>query len=114
MAVISTTQYPNMMAISEYNDADVRGDSENPHVKGVYGTGGGVQIMYSTVVAQDANGWHNPVYVRDAAIVGWNARSRVKRQDYLLQNRVVLFNNCAFSILHDLRAVVMRTTASGL
>jgi hypothetical protein len=114
MAVISTTQYPNMMNIPEYTNADVRGDSENPHVKGIYGKGGGVQIRYSTVVAQDANGWHNIIYVRKAFIVGWNARSRIKRQDLLLQNRIICYHNMGVSVLHDLRAIDLRTTASGL
>ncbi len=114
MAIISHTQYPNIMQIPEYTDAQVRGDSENPHVKGIYGRGGGIQIMYSTVVAQDANGWHNPLYVREAFVVGWNTRSRIKRQDIELQNRIIVYNNCGFSVQHDLRAIDLRTTASGL
>jgi len=114
MAIFSHTQYPNIMNIPEYTDADVRGDSENPHVKGIYSRGGGVKLMLSTVVAQDANGWHNILYVRKAFVVGWNARSRIKRQDYLLNNRIVVYNNFGVSVQHDLRAIDMRTTASGL
>lgn len=114
MAIFSHTQYPNIMSIPEYTDADVRGDSENPHVKGIYARGGGVKLMFSTVVAQDANGWHNILYVRKAIVVGWNVRSRVKRQDYLLNNRIVVYNNFAVAIQHDLRLIDMRTTASGL
>ncbi len=114
LGIFSHTQYPNIMNVPEYTNADVRGDSENPHVKGVYARGGGVKIMYSTVVAQDANGWHNVLYVRKAFVVGWNTRSRIKRQDLLLQNRIIVFNNFAVSVQHDLRAIALRTTASGL
>jgi|SRR6185369_5830284 len=114
MAIFSHTQYPNLMNIPEFTDADVRGDSENPHVKGIYTRGGGVKVMLSTVVAQDANGWHNILYVRKAFVVGWNARSRIKRQDIELQNRIIVYNNFGVSVQHDLRAIDLRTTASGL
>ena len=113
-AIFHNTQYPNLMNIPEFTAANVRGDSENPHVKGIWGKGNGVQLMLSTVVAQDANGWHNIMYVSSAFVVGWNVRSRTKRQDYLLNNRIIVFNNFATAVKHDLRAIDMRTTVSGL
>jgi hypothetical protein len=114
LAVITSTQYPAVMNIPEFTEADVRGDSENPHVKGIVGKGNGVNLMISTVVLQDGNGWHNVVYVPMAFIAAWNARSRIKRQDFLLQNRIVAYNNSAFQVRHDLRAIALRTTASQL
>lgn len=113
-AMFHNTQYPALMNIPEFTEADVRGDSENPHVKGIWGKGNGVKLMLSTVVLQDASGWHNVVYVAMAFIQGWNVRSRVKRQDLLLQNRIVAYNNSAFSVRHDLRGIALRTTASQL
>lgn len=113
-AVFSHTQYPNIMNIPEFTEAQVRGDSENPQVKGIWGKGNGVQLMLSTVVAQDANGWHNFMFTSDAFVVGWNARSRIKRQDYNLQNKVIAFNNMGSAVQHDLRAIAMRTTANAL
>lgn len=111
-AIFSHTQYPNLMSIPEFTEADVRGDGENPHVKGIYTRGGGVKLMLSTVVAQDGNGWHNFLGVRKCIVVGWNVRTRLKRQDLLLQNRIVLFNNFGSAIQHDLRGIDLRTTAS--
>ncbi len=113
-AIFHNTQYPALMNIPEFTEADVRGDDENPHVKGIWGKGNGIKLMLSTVIASDANGWHNAIYVPMAFIAGWNARSRVKRQDYLLSNRIVAYNNSAFSVRHDLRAIALRTTASQL
>lgn len=113
-AIFHNTQYPNLMNIPEFTEAQVRGDSENPHVKGIWGKGNGVQLMLSTVVAQDANGWHNVLYVGSAFVVGWNLRTRTKRQDYLLNNRIIVYNNFATAVKHDLRAIAMRTTASAL
>jgi hypothetical protein len=112
--VATNTQYPALMGITEFTHADVRGDSENPSVKGIWGKGGGVNLKLSTVVTLDANGWHNVLYVKMAFVAGWNLRSRIKRQDLQLQNRVIAYNNSAFSVRHDLRAIALRTTASQL
>jgi hypothetical protein len=112
--VASHTQYPNLMNIREFNDAEVRGDGDSPHVKGIWATGGGVKLMYTTVVTQDGNGWHNVLYVSSAFVVGWNKRTQVKRQDLLLNNRILVYSNMATAVKHDSRFIDLRTTASGL
>lgn len=113
-AIFSPTQYPNVMAIPEFNDADVRGDSENPRVKGIFTKGGGVMVRFSTVVTQDANGWHNPLYVEDTFMVGWDARISGEEQREELQIRLILFSSMGVSVLHDLRGIDMRLTSSAL
>ena len=113
-AIFSHTQLPGLMAIEEVTHANIRGDSENPHVVGIWTKGEGVNLMLSTVIAQDGNGWHNVMYVGSAFVIAWNVRTRIKRQDLALQNRVIIFNNFASAVKHDLRAIDMRTTASGL
>lgn len=113
-AIFSPTQYPNVMAIDEFTHADIRGDGENPQVKGIFTKGGGVNVRFSTVVAQDANGWHNPLYVEDAFIVGWNQRIQALEEVTELKYRVTCFANMGVSVLHDLRAIDLRSTASAL
>ena len=113
-AVFSPTQYPNIMAIDEFTHADVRGDSENPTVKGIFTKGGGVNVRFSTVVTQDANGWHNPLYVESAFIIGWNTRPQAFSEQTELLFRINTFANMGVSILHDLRAIDLRLTASAL
>jgi hypothetical protein len=110
--IFSHTQYPALAAIPEFNQAEIRGDDENPFVKGVWVKGGGAFLVFSTVVAQDANGWHNALFVPSAFVVSWNVKSRIKRQDEGLMNRVVVFNNLGTAIKHNLRAVPLRTTDS--
>jgi hypothetical protein len=112
--IFSHTQYPNLANIPEFNSALVRGDSENPYVKGVWTKGGGIMLLMSTVVQEDANGWHNCLYIPSAFVVAWNVRSRIKRQDFELTNKVIVFNNLGTAVKHNLRAVDMRTTTSGL
>lgn len=113
-AIFSHTQYPELGTIPEFNSAEVRGDGENPYVKGIWMRGGGVSLSMSTVVTNDANGWHNVLFIPSAFVVAWNVRSKIKVQEYELQNRVILYNNFGSAIKHDLRAVGMRTTASAL
>jgi len=113
-AVFTPTQYPNIMAIDEFTHADVRGDSENPLVKGIFTKGGGVNARFSTVVTQDANGWHNPLYVESTFIVGWNERTKAFQEQTELLHRIVVFANMGTSVLHDLRGIDLRSTASGL
>lgn len=106
----STTQMNPLMGIPEINSAEMRGDSENPYVKGWWSKGFGIMNNYSTVVPQDANGYHNAIFLAEALTVRWNTRSRIKRQDYELQNRWIAYANVGSAVLHDLRMVVIRTT----
>ena len=114
-AVFSFTQLPNLAAIPEYNNAEIRGDSENPFVKGIWMRGGGIVLTLSSVVYQDANGWHNPVFIREAFQIGWNSdKAEVEQQKFELQNKVIGFNNFGSGIIHNLRAIDFRSTASAL
>jgi hypothetical protein len=114
-SVYTYTQLPNLGNIPEYNNAEIRGDSENPYVKGVWLRGGGVVLALSTAVYQDANGWHNPYFIREAFQIGWNTeKARVEEQRYNLATKVISFNNFGSGIVHNGRALDFRTTASAL
>jgi len=110
----SHTQYPNLVNIPEVNTAEARGDSENPYIKGIWVRGFGFMLMISTVVAVDGNGWHNALFLKEGLVTGWNVRTRIKRQDDELQNRLIIYNNMGSSVQHDLRIMALRTTASAL
>jgi hypothetical protein len=112
--IFSHTQYPNLGTIPEFNAADVRGDNESPYVKGIWMKGGGVKLLLTTVVQQDANGWHNCLYIPSAFVVAWNVRSRLKKHDVELQYRLIGYNNVGGAVKNDLRALDLRTTGSAL
>lgn len=113
-AIFSHTQYPNLGNIPEFNNAEVRGGSETPYVTGIWMKGGGVMLHMSTVVDDDANGWHNVMFLPSAFVVAWNKKTLVRTQIDELEHRVILYNNFGSAIKHDLRAIDLRTTASGL
>lgn len=107
-----TNQYPNLGNIPEVNNALMRGDSETPYVRGIWTKGFGIALWMSTVIYNDANGWHNVVYVPSAFRIAWNTRTLIKHQDFELQMRVILYNNVAGGVLNDLRAISVDTTES--
>lgn len=113
-AIFSHTQGPALCTMTEYLNAMVRGDSENPYVTGIFFKAQGVLLNLSTVVYQDGNGWHNILFTDDAFRVGWNVRTRIKRQDFELTNKVIIYNNFGSNLVHDTRVMVLRTTASQL
>jgi len=112
--IFSHTQLPNLQGIEEYNRADVRGDSENPYVKGVWTKGQGMMLLTTTVVAQDANGWHNALYVSSGFIMDWNERSTIVEDSAELQERLIAYNNVGSNVLNNPRIYYIRTTASAL
>lgn len=112
--IFSHTQYPNLGIIPEFNQAEVRGDSENPYVKGIWTKGGGIMLLMSTVVANDASGWHNCLYIPSAFVIAWNQRSEIIRDSAELQERVIAFNNVGSAVKHNLRAIDVRTTNNAL
>ena len=112
-AIFSPTQYPNLMKIDVFTHADIRGGGD-AHEKGIFTKGGGVNVRFSTVVTQDANGWHQPLYVAEAFIHGWNQRIKGYFEQENLEFRVNVYANDATSVLHDARAIDIRSTASAL
>lgn len=107
--ILDVSQYPALMSIPEFTNAEIRGDDENPNVKGIWSKGGGVMLLLTTVAAEDGNGSHGCLWVPSAFKIGWNVRTRTKRQDLELQNRLILYNNFGSTVKHDLRAVGLRT-----
>jgi hypothetical protein len=107
--ILDSSQYPATMSIEEYANAEARGDDENPYVKGVWSKGGGHNLLFSTVLPTDGNGTHGCLWVREAFGVGWNVRSMIERQKEELQQRLILFNHLGTTIIHNLRAVSVRT-----
>lgn len=110
----STTQKPSMMAIPEINSAEMRGDNENPYVRGTISKGYGLVLLWTTVAALDANGYHNAVMAPSAITIDWNTRSRIKNSEVELQTRKIGFNNVGSALKNDLRLIPIRSTASGL
>lgn len=112
--LFSHTQFPNLGNIPEFNQADIRGDSENPSVKGIWTKGGGIMLLMSTIITADGNGWHNGLYIPSAFVIAWNLRSQIVRDRDALRQFVIAQNNVGSAVKHDLRAIDIRTTNNPL
>lgn len=110
--ILDVSQYGPLMSIPEFTNADVRGDAENPQVRGMWSKGGGIMMMLTTVTAQDGNGAHGCIWVPAAFVIGWNQRTVPYREQVELQHRIILSNHFGSTVKHDLRAVDLRTNAT--
>lgn len=108
--LFSSTQRVALQNIPEVNSAEARGDSENPYVKGVWVRGFGIMANLSTVVAQDANGYHNAVCLAEAFTWRWNERTNISRQEYEYRKGAYAFANAGGALVYDNRVVAIRTT----
>lgn len=106
----SNTQMAPLMSIPEVNSAEMRGDSENPYVTGLWVKGFGMVLNISTVVALNANGYHNAVFLAQALTVRWNERPSAEQQTYEYRKGYYGYCNVGSAVVHDLRMVVVRTT----
>jgi hypothetical protein len=112
--IFTHKQYPNLVAIPEVNSAEMRGDSENPFVKGVWVKGFGFVLHLTTVIENDANGDHNCLYIPSAFVVAWNQKSFARQEINALEHHLIIYNNVGTAIKHDERLIDFRTTASAL
>lgn len=108
----STTQEPALQNMPEVNSAEMRGDEENPYIRGIWTKGFGFVLNSSTVIPLDANGWHNALMVPSGMVTSWNVRSRLVRPSLELSKQVIAENNMGSNIKHDARIFVLRTTTS--
>lgn len=111
--LFSHTQLPALGEIPEYNQAEMRGDSENPYVKGVWMKGGGVGLaLISTVVYFDGSAWNNCLFLAGAFIAAWNERSTIVEDQAELQSRVIAYNNLASGVKYNDKALRILTTSN--
>jgi len=107
--ILDWSQHAHLMSIPEFTNAEIRGDKENPQVKGIWDKGAGIMMMLSTALTTDVNGTHGCIWVPTAFGVGWNARTQVLRQDDGLQKQIVVANNLGSTVRQDLRGIGLRT-----
>lgn len=108
--IFTHRQLPALQDIPEVNNAQMRGDSENPYVRGVWVKGFGFMLMTTTVIYHDANGDHNCVYIGEAFRISWNQKSMLDQQVFDAQRKLIAYNNLGHSLIHNGRARAIRTT----
>ena len=110
--IVWPLQGPSFMSIPEFTAANLRGDSENPNVKGIIFNAMGLEYIVSGNCVSDANGVHNGMFVGSAFSLSWNERPTVFSQDFELASRIYAYGNYGAGVVWDDRAGDLRTKAT--
>lgn len=110
--LLGALQHDDAMSIPEFTHADQRGDGQNPLVSGVIGKGNGVRLMFSTLVYNDGTQLHGVLWVPSAFGHFFNKRASGEKQRFKKTTYVMADAHFAHNIIHNARAVGIRTSAS--
>jgi hypothetical protein len=94
-------------------NAEIRGDAENPQVRGIFAKASGLLFRFTTKVpTANGNGGEGAVYSPDAFAVGWNSRPRVEQSKDGLASIYIGYANLGGRVKWDSRARYCRTVVS--
>jgi hypothetical protein len=98
---------------SDWMNAEIRGDAENPSVSGVFLKASGILFRFTTKMpTANGNGGEGAIYVPEAFAVGWNQRPKVEVQRSGLANFVIVSANLGGRVKWDSRARYYRTVVT--
>lgn len=106
------SEIKHILAIPEVTAANLRGDSQNPNVKGFVWDAWGIQINESGNVYQAAGVNHNLLHVPEAFVIAYNQRPKFLPMQYdELQVRMITFTSYAVAEVFDEYALDFQTAA---
>lgn len=110
---IHTAQLDDLGSIPEFMNANFRGDTKNPNVKGLGLEALGLNIIISgNVYVDGVNVAHNLLWVPSAIGISFNAKTNVRVQQFDLSHKFIAYANYGTNIVWDERAVDIRTNSS--
>lgn len=110
--IVWPNQGPAFMSIPEFTAANLRGDGENPNVKGIVFKALGLEYIVSGNLATSAGAICNPMFVKSAFAISWNERPTVMEQEFELQNRIIAYANYGVATKWEDRAGVLLTKST--
>ena len=105
-------QIDDILGIANWVQAQVRGDGENPVVRGMVLRANGVQFVETgNINSTGGNTYNNPIFVPNVTFgIGFNQEATVKMEDYLMEKRIVGWVDFAVLTLWDNYGVNYKTT----
>lgn len=98
---------------SDWTNAEIRGDSENPVVRGVFLKANGILFRFTTKMpTANGNGGEGAIYVPEAFAVGWNQKPTMEKQRSGLATFHIGSANLGGRVKWDSRARYYRTVTS--
>lgn len=109
--IITPGQFGDLMTVPELTAANLRGDSQDPNVRGMVLNGLGLNYQVSGNVYTSGGSAYNPIFVPEAFGIAWNEKPVAMAQEFELQYRIILYANFAHNIVWDDRAALYQTTS---
>lgn len=110
--IIHPGQFGDLMTVPELTAANLRGDSQDPNVRGMVLNGLGLNYKVSGNVYTSGGAAFNVIFVPEAFGIGWNEKPVVMAQEFELQYRIIAYSNFAHAVVWDDRAALYETTAT--
>lgn len=110
--IFHVSQYGNLMAIPEFANADIRGENGSVHVDGVLRTNNGVKTFLSSQIDTGSGYAAGGVWHKSAFAISWNKRTKAYKEQVELQHRVILRNQYGVGIIHNARALLIKTASA--
>lgn len=107
---VTPGQFGDLMTVPELTAANLRGDGEDPLVKGIVINGLGLQFKVTGNVYKTGGVAYNVIFKPEAFGIAWNEKPVVMAQEYELQYRLIAYANFAHNIVWDERAGLYETT----
>lgn len=111
VAVVYPDEIKNLLGISDIMSAQVRGDSQNPTVKGWVVDAFGVEWRESGLVYVNAGTAYNPLLDKNAWVLAWNEKPHIlEAQPYQLNVRLIAYSEYAVKEMWTQYLVSINTT----
>jgi hypothetical protein len=111
MLVVHPREIKNVLATNEFVNAQFRGDSSNPAVKGWVANAYGVTMRESGLVYNPAGTAYQPLLEKMAWVLAWNQKPTVLDvQQYQLETRLIAWCEYAVGEFFDQYGVSLNTT----
>lgn len=110
---VHTSQVDDLISIPEFMNANFRGDTKNPLVKGIGLEALGLNIIISgNVYVDGGNVAWNFLWVPSAIGISFNERTSVETQQFELQTRILGYANYGSGLVWEERLVAIKTNSS--
>jgi hypothetical protein len=99
--VIHPSQIQFLLDIPEITNAQIRGDDQNPNVKGWVWTAWNLRLNETGNVLQSGGLTYNPLFLRPAMVLGYNQKPDFLVQEYELVERIIAWMELGAGLVWD-------------
>jgi hypothetical protein len=112
-AVVHPGAQEGLQNTADFTNAEVRGDAENPQVKGFFTKANGVLWNFTTKVpTANGNGGEGAIFAKSCFALGWNQKPMILRERDGLATCIIGYANLAATVVYASRGRYFRTVVT--